>query len=393
MRIDVDWSDTGLYDHADSDITAYYRDYTVTFGADLSRDRSRISLASARGRVSLEDHDGRFNPDVATGLGSVLKERHLTRFVSTYDTGIYAGHSFTLWEGYGEIRDTRADRGAKKASLELTGKLQSRLSDKLTIPADLPDGAVSDWLEGPRLDIGQSTFLSATDPLVYDMEWPLRDSGYRGTVSGLIGALADFAGGWAFEDRLGYLVIHSLEEIRDAHVCEHIQETEHTILAKNVETGLAPDLMRNSLFEIGRDGEKRILLDLHNRIATYGRREQEVPAFYAPGVSDALLDSYDYIGALSLPRQVVSFTLLRDQGTQDRRRQVEWCYPGQVFQLTAGGASGYFYSLQWTMSKRYRGDETIRITAIDRAWPTVDDGMFILGESRLGTGELGDGTP
>lgn len=82
----MDWNDTGLYDHEQSDLTPYIRSWDEPAGLDVQGDPTSFRDFASDGRVVLDSTGGRFDPQSPNGINpALLTVQHRYRHVVEYD--------------------------------------------------------------------------------------------------------------------------------------------------------------------------------------------------------------------------------------------------------------------------------------------------------------------
>ena len=413
-RIEIDWSDSGRYDHPDSDVTRHYKEYSIDFGMRASYDRDTFDNISADGAVILDNESKKYSIESALGLPvPILSSRHLCRITSI----IEGFPDNILWEGFVlPVREERAITG-QEAIFEVQGKLADPYRDHITISSDDSTRTVSWWLDSQFDAIG-SVYVNSVNPPTGRVIWPMPQSAitnaqynalseeekdnfqgytreeivaYLPSRHDFIEALADFTGAFAFEDNLGLLQFHDYQLMDDLEPIANFDTDLHRFDPVDTKLHRHYGIVRNAVTIFAYDEGRRVL---EERVGLKDRekRVQRCPPWATPRTKDLIKE---WLFFRSAPMQYADMAVYRRQSDEGKQYNVERLRPGSSFTATLldvddFDADGKFFVIGTKIEKRFDAEPMIYLRAIATA--LQEPPGFVFGQSRMGRGKLGDGT-
>lgn len=392
-KILIDWSDSGQFDHEFADVTAYYREYLVRFGMDTQSNRHNFQNVTAQGSITLDNKRKFFSPESLLGIErEALNSRHLCRIVSSLDG--YGDE--TLWEGHAEPVRNERRQGGLVAYLDLVGKLDGPYREEIIVRSG-GERDVEWWLDGMFEALGAAPRTNTVNMSTGRVIWPDESEpgeprrGYKPTRHDFIEALSDFAGAFAFEDHIGCLQFHDYILMDDLPLTVTIDTDNHKLLSEETRTFRHFGLVRNAVQVESYEENRRIL----NERFSFGEtpdKPQRCPAWFTPS---SAVDALTWLAYRSGDIQFAQLCFLRDQDTAELDIDVESVRPGVLFEANLLDVdnlpiSGQFFCLGAKLVSYFNSPRLLYAYCI--ATELSDPAGFVLGRSRLGVGELGDGT-
>ena len=234
-RWEMDWSDTGLYNHRMSDITRLVRAWDEPCGLDVRGDPTSFRDYAGDGQVVLDSVGGVLDPQSEAGISrAILTSQHLYRHVVEYDDGTEQ----VVYEALAQPPTLEGEGSTRIAIFHLVGKTQTaRLDGVRALPT------VETTVTNIVTRVGN--ILGGTDRVVLpELGILLRLIPEDATIQTFIEDLALHAGSLGFEGPTGrwnFINLDLVQDIQDGVLTSDLVR----IHDDGYETVREPGLIRN----------------------------------------------------------------------------------------------------------------------------------------------------
>ena len=192
LTVTIDWDDDGSFETSEIVPKADLLGVSVFYGCDTVSDVTAVRLASAMGRLTLNNFDRKYSPGVSTVYSiAQLTRRHLCRISHGTET---------VWEGFVQAPEFTIDRAINEVTFALVGKIVANLPSNAATQYRLrlsnfgvdrtSAELLADWRSDfPDVPAGVDLFVDYSTGAI----------SYEDNAVGFINELAEFEGGFAYE--------------------------------------------------------------------------------------------------------------------------------------------------------------------------------------------------
>ena len=246
--VEIDWSDSGLYDHPLSDVTEWFESADVQWGCEPDADNTRLLFLPASGSLQLSNRTRLFDTDRSIGeLDRELELPHRCRFRTFYHArGLPDGQTgqVLLWEGIADPPQVGSLGPESIARFQLSGFQAKGRLDQIGLDYPL---VTSIETVARRINQLASAPLPTDEPVGILRSQNIGPFAWSGSVQALIDQFSYYMGGYVLDRKDGRLSFynHNAAIADAANPSFTISQVDHLIRARGYSNRRRSGFVRN----------------------------------------------------------------------------------------------------------------------------------------------------